>query len=480
VQTVIDTQGDSRLVVKVGDVKFGSLSPEAASKSSTFLQNDFVRFRVRWTQLVLTLNEALSTQYTSRKVESVLNPSIGWKGLDNALSSPRSGKPTMTTANQSHKKPLGAFQQPVTTIIFERFTVDYQRIFKDETVTKSKGGGTLSSPERSQLSVIVHNLQIKDETPKTPFPVVFDSFSDISFLDLCIRVRGPANADLVKVDLFDLNLAHLNGQCDNIILNTSEEFVWKLLDLSNRIVDASGELAGLALKLEEDTEHGGYIVSMVDDKSLRQDDHMKYTTPQSDKLYDINLARVSPFALLVSFRRTPQASRYKDVRGANLMNYFTQRLKFTIENAELRFARYENRTLKGPPDRLLESLCAVYLSRMKLKLITLITAASFQDWKFLASREDGDDEFVEGDILRATGNLAGSTASLLLKKVGKGLESGVSGLSHKVGNTIEKSAGKVGAGMLGVGVNSVVSGVGDGFGETISGGKKNLKSTSAW
>jgi hypothetical protein len=62
----------------------------------------------------------------------------------------------------------------------------------------------------------------------------------------------------------------------------------------------------------------------------------------------------------------------------------------------LRFGRYENRGLKGPPDRLMESLAAVYASRMKFKIVTLLSAASFQDWKFLAARDNGDDEYVEG------------------------------------------------------------------------------------
>jgi hypothetical protein len=277
----------------------------------------------------------------------------------------------------------------------------------------------------------------------------------------------------VQVDLFDLNLAHANDISDKIVLNTSEDFVWNLFDLTNRILAASGELAGFALKLEEDEGHGGFIVSIVDSGNNHQDEAM-YTTPKSDKLYNINLARVSPFTVLVTFKRNPEASRYKKVqkvKGANLMNYFMQRLKFTIERAELKFGRYEERSLNGPPDRLFESLCAVYLSRMKFKLVTLITAASLQDWKYLAARDGGDDEFVEGDLLRATGNLGGRAAHHVLKKLGRGLGDGVSGLSHSIGAGIETTTERIGVGKLGVGVNSVVSGVGDGVGNTIAGGK---------
>jgi hypothetical protein len=153
------------------------------------------------------------------------------------------------------------------------------------------------------------------------------------------------------------------------------------------------------------------------------------------------------------------------------MNYFTRRLKFTIDRAELNFARYEDRTLKGPPDRLMETLAAVYMSRMKFKLVTLLSAASLQDWKFLAARDTGDDAFLEGDILRATGNLAGKSAHLVFKRVASGLGTGVADLSNVIGNTIESSTGKIGARRVGAGVNSVVTGVGDGVGSTLIGGK---------
>jgi hypothetical protein len=153
-----------------------------------------------------------------------------------------------------------------------------------------------------------------------------------------------------------------------------------------------------------------------------------------------------------------------------MMNYFTRKLKFTIDRAELNFARYEDRSLKGPPDRLLESLSAVYLSRMKFKLVTLLTAASLQDWKYLAARGDGDDEYVEGDILRATGNLTGKASHMIFTRAGERIGDGVSEITRAFGNTIERTTDMIGVGRVGVGVNSVVTGVGDGVGATISGG----------
>lgn len=68
-----------------------------------------------------------------------------------------------------------------------------------------------------------------------------------------------------------------------------------------------------------------------------------YQPPRSDKLYDVKKLRVSPFVLLLSFKRQPQSSRYaiiRGVRGAKLTNYFTTRLKFTIDRyVALRFIR---------------------------------------------------------------------------------------------------------------------------------------------
>ena len=57
VHTVIDTQGESRLVVKVGAVRFGSNASPHSGREKSFFSDDFCRFRVRWTELQLVLNE---------------------------------------------------------------------------------------------------------------------------------------------------------------------------------------------------------------------------------------------------------------------------------------------------------------------------------------------------------------------------------------------------------------------------------------
>lgn len=151
------------------------------------------------------------------------------------------------------------------------------------------------------------------------------------------------------------------------------------------------------------------------------------------------------------------------------MNYFTRRLKFKVEMAELKFSKYEVDHVKGPPDRIIELLKTHYVSKIKTKILSILTAASFQDWKYLASRQDGNDNYVEGDYLRATGNIAGSSVNYVLKHTGAGVGEGLSLVAHTIGDGIESATGAIGMRPLGAGVNSLVSGVGDGVGDTIAG-----------
>lgn len=505
VQTVIDTQGESRLVVKVGAVAFGSNSSPRFNKDKGFFSEDFCRFRFRLTELQLVLNEVNESQSSDWKVgrtfrspRNQASPRFQFRSTDDSRPSseqtnfPRNNRQNTRRSVFNKQRSLftdlqqGRFrpedrgvqqivQQPIMAVVLSRSTIDFQRVFKD--VDQNSGRYSIhSSPERSQLSVIVHNVQIKDLTPNSHFPLVFDCSSDISFFDLCIRSRGPLNADLVKVDLFDLNLAHNSGRSEKMVLTTSESYLWRLLDLTNRILAASGEVGGYTLAFEEDEEHGGYMVKIEDSARNRSKNSelQKYTPPQVDTLYDIGLTRVSPFTIVVSFRRSADTSRYKKSKTdvattAAIANYFTRKLKFTIDKAELNFSRYEDKTLKGPPDRLLETLSTVYVGRMKFKVVSLLSAASLQDWRYLAARDTGDDEYMEGDILRATGNLAGKSANLVFKKVGQGFGGGVIALSAAIGDSIEEGTSAIGARQFGSGVSSVVNGVGHGLGDTVSG-----------
>jgi len=353
--------------------------------------------------------------------------------------------------------------------------LDFQRIFKED----GHGPRQIQSPERSQLSVVINKMRIIDCLKNSKHPVVLDGFTEKSVFDFCVRFRGPINSELIKVELLDINLAYSKKSKSNtIILNASEDFVWRLLDVMNRITTAINDLAGFEMVLDWNDELCEFEVSIIDtsgDAYINDVNEVKYQPPRSDKLYDIRIARVSPIRLQFSFQRQPQGSRYSNrassAPGAKLMNYFTHRLKFTIQNADLKFSGYVAKNMKGPIDRVFDTFTTYYVSRIKMQFVGLMTAVSLQDWKYLTNRELGDDEFEEGDVLRLTGNIAGSSVGYVFKKVGQGIGGGVSNLTNVIGNEFEKTTELIGAGAVGVRVNNLVSGVGNGVGDTVKGGK---------
>mmetsp|Transcript_2476 Transcript_2476/g.5221 ORF Transcript_2476/g.5221 Transcript_2476/m.5221 type:complete len:359 (-) Transcript_2476:300-1376(-) len=241
---------------------------------------------------------------------------------------------------------------------------------------------------------------------------------------------------------------------------------------------ATADLAGVDLELKWDDKAEKFSVGIADPRLMDADDldlDGNYRPPRSDKLYDVKKLRVSPFILLFSFKRQPQSSRYQiirkgsGVRGAKLTNYFTTRLKFTIDRADLRFQGYMVRDIKGPPDRLADTIKAVYTTQLKSKMLTLMTATSFQDWKYLTARDSGGEEFIEGDLLRMTGNLAGRSAKFVLKKSGDYIGNGVVAVTGTIGGGIQEATESVGLGQVGAGVNSVVSGLGEGVSSGVKG-----------
>ena len=481
-QTVVGAE-DSRLVVKLGDIRLGSaarreLHPDSAT---SMFADDFMRCRIQWSELRVTLNEARPVVEKNRALlENALDRIV----TEHDVGPPGSGtdrNETWMNAREAHaaeEESLGSKprRDAVTSLILKQFTVDWQRVFKEDTkqVATQSEKERLQSLERSQLSVIIHNIRITDETRGSRIPIVLDSTSDASFFDMCVRFKGPMDSELVKVDLFDLNLAHAKGTSKRIVLSTTESFAWKLLDLGDRILAAAGEFQGVNLELKWDDESNGYIVEVHEGNSSQyiEGEGSRYTPPNSEQLYDVSRARVSPFVLLLSFERAQGKAKKDDANVGQykaLLNYFTQRMKFKIDRAELKFAKYEARDIRGPADRILEIISTVYMSRMKLQFVSLITAMSFQDWKILSNRSSGEDEFQDGDVLRAAGNVAGNTVNYLLKGSGRGIQSAFTRGSSGIGDTIESAAGKVGAKRLGSGVNSVVSGVGGGLGHAVGG-----------
>ncbi len=117
-----------------------------------------------------------------------------------------------------------------------------------------------------------------------------------------------------------------------------------------------------------------------------------------------------------------------------------------------------------------EILKSEYISRLKFKFVEILKATSVDDWKSLTGRDDGDEEYVGGDLLRLTGNLAGRSAGFVVKKVGQGIGDTVVYAATGIGNEIEKQTQAVGVGFVGACMNSVISGVGEGVGNTVKGG----------
>jgi hypothetical protein len=73
VQTVVGSR-DSRWVVKLGEIKFGSLRNKTLEPKHDVLGGDFIRFRIKWSELQITLNEARPiTDGSKAIVESALD-----------------------------------------------------------------------------------------------------------------------------------------------------------------------------------------------------------------------------------------------------------------------------------------------------------------------------------------------------------------------------------------------------------------------
>ena len=56
------------------------------------------------------------------------------------------------------------------------------------------------------------------------------------------------------VSLFDLKLAHGGKKADLIIVNTREEFLWLMIDITNRTVKAASKKVDFELDWDEENE----------------------------------------------------------------------------------------------------------------------------------------------------------------------------------------------------------------------------------
>lgn len=265
VQTVTGAR-DSRLVIKIGALHVKESETNADESSSGLFVHDFVRFRVRWSEMRVTLKD---TEESTVKYEENRTAIRKYLEKHNVNSVELEKKlPEARHEYNLQGKEEKSFPE-VAQILLHRFTIDFQRIFKEEDPTFK---GSLPSNERAQFSIVVHNVRIMDCSTNTESPVIFDSVSEKSFFDLCVRTRGSLNADLIRVDLFDLNLAYSDGKADKITVNTGEDFVWRLLDIANRTILATAELAGVDLDLKWDDKTGKFLVSVSDPRLKDGDD----------------------------------------------------------------------------------------------------------------------------------------------------------------------------------------------------------------
>lgn len=138
----------------------------------------------------------------------------------------------------------------------------------------------------------------------------------------------------------------------------------------------------------------------------------------------------------------------RKVKGAKLVNYFTRKLKFTIDGARLRFDGLDIKNKKGPPDFIVGLITSHYIRQLKARALVILASASIDDWKKLADRSDGAEHYVEGDILRIGGSLTGKTTGYLFKEIGKGINRGLTKGTSDVGNGIQQITESIGVGAV--------------------------------
>ena len=330
--SIVTGNKKSRYIIKFGSLRY---HPSHRFSNSTerrkILADDCLRFRIKWSTLEITLND------TAKKVKEQ-------ESADENMAS------QIVDGNSS----LSIFQggSRVARIELNGFTVDFQRLFKDESSSTLESGTLLSASERSQFSIVVHSVEVNDCAYDRKYSDILKCCSKtVPFLDLCYRTRGSDDPDIVKVDLFDLNIANSDGKSRVIIVNGNEEFLWSIIDLASRIVDAIAEISGKNTHFDWNSQGNrpfedeglmklgnGYAV----ERSLQ--------SISQEKIYEVRVARFSPISVAFSFKRQPQISRYKIVKNINtakFMSFITTKLKFTIDKADLRFEGYVVKNIKG-------------------------------------------------------------------------------------------------------------------------------------
>ena len=207
----------------------------------------------------------------------------------------------------------------VAQLCLDRLHVSYKKDFNYSDESKSE-------LECNDISFGIERFRILDCAPDSPYPEIFGNPVDSDFVRLNVKLLGPLQKDTVKVELIDLKLVESEDKSAALSINAGEEFVWRLLDVINRVFAAIEDMTGTLLIIEWDEETEEYVVLIVENsgKDVRV---QIYTPPEISKLFDINTTQISPINLNVSFLRAPEASRYKNVGGSSgaMMEYFTKR-----------------------------------------------------------------------------------------------------------------------------------------------------------
>uniref|UniRef100_A0A6V2F3X9 Uncharacterized protein n=1 Tax=Ditylum brightwellii TaxID=49249 RepID=A0A6V2F3X9_9STRA len=359
----------------------------------------------------------------------------------------------------------------VAQVAMKEFSVKYDRSYEAKD----------SEIAHSLLAASLQSIHVNDLTFGTKYPDVMKLSSQESPIFTLNIQSCRSNEAFLFIKNCDFKFASIEGKAVPIVFKTSEKFIWTLLDVANRTVTATAELAGVDASLEWDKKTGEYIIVVKDASNTSSqkdisDKHEELIPPQSQVMYDVEKVDISPLSLIVSFKRQPNASRYKTKKDETLVgetiHYFSTQLQFTIEEAKLSFKGYRARNIRGPAGQITDMITAAYASQLKFKIVTLLSAVSLQDWKYLTGRQDHGDEYIEGDILRLTGNMTGKSAGFVLKTTGKGVGYGIEKLVSAVGGGIQSTTELFGVGAVsavGAGVNSILSGVGGGVGSTIEG-----------
>ena len=212
---------DSRLLIKLSEV--GQIEQEKPKNPVDLLPgfvDDNMRLRVHAEQFAVTLNQAKAINGDSDGV-GILEHAGGTPETSSLSKSPL---PKHKNRSNTRHSNFPSAESPICTIILKNAVYDIQKLFKE----KQELLGESDVPERCQLSFIVHDFKIMDETPNSPFPIVFGYTGENRFLDFCVRTKGPLYANTVKIDLYDLVLAH-PGKSEKsdgyFFFQTSEEFV---------------------------------------------------------------------------------------------------------------------------------------------------------------------------------------------------------------------------------------------------------------